>query len=191
VTWTVTNTGLYTASGSWTDQFFLDPVSGGTNGPSLASLAINQPTDAGTTSGSCPCLSVPTPSNSQAWDTLAFNGSLAPGESYTRTELLSLPSQTGQYQVRVVTDPDQTIDELSTTNNTCFSCQPLSVQAAYHATVSTTAQTVPTGTPIPLIWHRHADRQRSAGSQCSRRCAYPGQWDTAYPDRDDRRQREL
>ena len=109
VTWTVTNTGLYAANGSWNDEIFLDPI--GLTGPSLATLAINTtPSTSGTTtsSGTCPCLNVPTPTSDTPWGTVGFTGTLAPGQSYTRTETISLPSVTGQYNVRVVTNPDQT-----------------------------------------------------------------------------------
>ena len=52
--------------------------------------------------------------------------------------------------MRVVTDSDQSVQELSFSNNTGVAAQPLNDQAAYTATVTPSATTVSTGTPIVL-----------------------------------------
>ncbi len=85
-------------------------------------------------------------------DTVAYaGGTLAPGASYTQSDTVSLPTNVGQYVVRVVTDPDQFVQELSFDDNAATATAPLSVAADYHATVTTSVTApVPNGTPIPL-----------------------------------------
>jgi RHS repeat-associated protein len=82
--------------------------------------------------------------------TVPFTGTVNAGQSYTQTATLSFPATVGQYIVRVVTDASQSVEELSFTNNTGTSAQPLADQASYTATVSTPVTTVSNGTPIPL-----------------------------------------
>jgi CARDB/Carboxypeptidase regulatory-like domain len=119
VSWTVTNNGLYAASGAWTDEVYLNQVGG--------------------------------PQSTTPADTITFTGTLHPGQSYTQTDsTLHVPSTLGQYTVRVVTDAGQSEEELSFSNNTGTSAQPLNDQPLIQATVSTTVTTVPNGTPIPL-----------------------------------------
>ena len=117
ISWTITNSGKYPASGSWLDEVFLDPVGG--------------------------------PQSSTPADTIAYNGVVNAGQSYTRTDSLQFPATVGQYVVRVVTDSNQNIQELSFANNSGVS-PTINDQATYHATVSTTVTTVPNGTPVPL-----------------------------------------
>ena len=118
LSWTVTNTGRYTASGSWLNQVFLDPVGG-----SLSTTPV---------------------------DTVPFSGTVNAGQSYTQADTLVLPATVGQYNVRIVTDSNQFVQELSFANNTGTTAQPLNVEASYSVTVATTASVVSTGTSIPL-----------------------------------------
>jgi len=116
ISWTVTNTGQYPASGSWLDRVYLDPVGG--------------------------------PQSTTPADTVPFNGTVNAGQSYTQTDTLTFPSTVGQYTVRVVTDANQFVQELSFFNNTGTSAQPLDDQAAYQVTLAASATTVSNGTPI-------------------------------------------
>ena len=118
ISWTVTNSGEYPASGSWLDQVYLDPV----GGPQSATPA----------------------------DTVAFDGTVNAGRSYVQTDTLPSPSTVGQYIVRIVTDSGQSVQELSFANNTGVAAQPLNDQAAYSVTVSPSATTVSSGTPVVL-----------------------------------------
>ena len=70
-------------------------------------------------------------------------------QSYTQTDTLQFPSRVGQYAVRVVTDSNQKVQELSFANNSGTS-SPVNDQALYHATIATSVTTVTNGTPIPL-----------------------------------------
>ena len=86
VSWTVLNNGLFPASGTWTDDIYLDPI-GGAQGGGLI-------------------------------DSVEFNGEVDAGQSYTQTDTITLPTDVGQYNVRVVADADQQLQELSFGNNT-------------------------------------------------------------------------
>ena len=83
-------------------------------------------------------------------DKIAFDGNLGPAASYTQSATLTAPSISGEYIVRVVTDQDQFVEELSFSNNSGAASQSLAVIPPYHATVLTNATTVPNGTPIHL-----------------------------------------
>ncbi len=82
-------------------------------------------------------------------DSIAFNGVVSPGQSYTQTDSLPFPSTVGQYVIRVVTDSNQNVQELSFANNSSVG-GTINDQALYHATVNTAVTTVPNGTAIPL-----------------------------------------
>ena len=58
------------------------------------------------------------PQSTTPADTVPFTGTVDAGQSYTQTETLTFPSTVGQYIVRVVTDADQNVQELSFANNT-------------------------------------------------------------------------
>jgi hypothetical protein len=85
-------------------------------------------------------------------DTVTFTGgSLSPGQIYTQTDSITLPSAIGQYNVRIVADADEDLEELSFNNNSATSAQPVNDQAPYSATVSTSISApVSNGTAIPL-----------------------------------------
>ena len=139
VSWTVLNSGLYAADGSWTDDVYLDPLNGAQGGGLM--------------------------------DTVAYSGDLGAGQSYTQTASITLPEDIGKYNVRVVADAAQQLQELSYSNNTCTSAQPVSDEAPYTVSVSTTI-TVPVsnGTPIPLRGTAISNRDRSARRACTGRC---------------------
>ncbi len=85
--------------------------------------------------------------------TVGYSGTgLAPGADYTASATIALPANLGQYDVRVVADAYQEVEEPSYANNTQTSA--LNLSAPYTATVSTPL-TVPstTDTPIPLSGH--------------------------------------
>ena len=94
-------------------------------------------------------------------DTVPFTGTLNAGQTYTQTDTLLAPAAVGQYVVRIVADADQSVQELSFSNNTFTRLQPVTVQAAYQVTVQTTATTVPNGTPIVLTGVRDDVKQRA------------------------------
>ena len=48
---------------------------------------------------------------------LQLDGSIL-GQTYTQNDTITLPTDVGQYLLRIVTDPDQSIQELSYGNNT-------------------------------------------------------------------------
>ncbi len=118
VSWTVTNTGQYSASGSWVDQIYLDPVSG--------------------------------PQSTTPAASVTFTGVVDPGRHYTQTDTIASPSTVGPYDVAVVTDSGQSIQELNYSNNTGVATQTYDDQAAYTATVTPSATVVPPGTPVVL-----------------------------------------
>ena len=85
---------------------------------------------------------------------LAYNGSVDTGGSYSQSRSISLPSVTGQYYILVVTDVYQTLPEALETNNWAASQGPMEIQVPYHATVETDTDHAPNGTSIPI--HGHA-----------------------------------
>ena len=91
------------------------------------------------------------PQSSSPVATVTFTGTVNAAQSYLQTATLSFPSTVGQYIARVVTNTDQSVEELSFSNNTGTSAQPMNDQASYSATVSTNVITVSNGTPIPLF----------------------------------------
>jgi YD repeat-containing protein len=90
------------------------------------------------------------PQSATPADSVTFTGTVDAGQSYTQTDTISSPSTVGQYIVRIVTDSGQSLQELSFTNNSGVAPQPLNDQAAYGVTVSPSATTVSTGTPVIL-----------------------------------------
>ena len=83
-------------------------------------------------------------------DSVTFTGTVNAGQSYTQGDTISSPSTIDRYVVRVVTDPGQNVQELSFSNNTGVAASPLNDQAAYSVTVSPSATTVSSGTPVVL-----------------------------------------
>ena len=90
------------------------------------------------------------PQSTTPADSVTFTGTVNAGQSYTQTDTIPSPSTVGQYIVRVVTDSGQSVQELSFSNNTGVAAQPFNDQAAYTATVSPSATTVSSGTPVVL-----------------------------------------
>jgi hypothetical protein len=77
-----------------------------------------------------------------------FSGTLDAGAGFDRTESVRAPREAGSYWLLVVTDATQVVEEMVETNNTALFAQPLTVTAAYGATVQTAAEQVPANTPI-------------------------------------------
>ncbi len=90
------------------------------------------------------------PQSTTPVDSVTFTGSVNPGQSYTQTATIPSPTAVGQYFVRVVTDTEPSVEELSFTNNTGVAGQPYNDQAAYTATVTPSASVVSAGTPVVL-----------------------------------------
>lgn len=79
---------------------------------------------------------------------VTFNGSIAVGQSYTRTQSVLLPSQPGNYFIIVETDAALAVVEGSERNNA--RATPLTIAPAYRAVVQTDVTVAPNGTAIPL-----------------------------------------
>ncbi len=91
ITYTVTNQGTATAVGPWQDAVYI------TNQPTggvLTPLTIDQP---GATT-----------------NTIDFNGTMQPGQSYSRTLTVFAPEETGNYWIVVQTDSDNLLTEATT-----------------------------------------------------------------------------
>jgi hypothetical protein len=79
-----------------------------------------------------------------------FPGNLAAGVGFTRQETVRAPREAGTYYLLVMTDIANVIPEVLESNNTTFFAQPIVVEAAYSATVSTSVEVAPANTPIPF-----------------------------------------
>ncbi len=80
----------------------------------------------------------------------AFNGALPVGAQFGQTLPIRLPQAAGDYWIVVVTDATDGVVELLEDNNVRISTSPIRVAPAYTATVSTTLESAPSGTPVPL-----------------------------------------
>ena len=92
-----------------------------------------------------------------------FNGSLAIGQTYTRTQSVLLPSSPGNFYILLVTDADGTVTEGSERNNVTVSALPLTIVPAYRAAVQTDVQVAANGTPIPIRGHVYNTADGSPG----------------------------
>ncbi|MCY2986427.1 MAG: FG-GAP-like repeat-containing protein [Planctomycetota bacterium] len=81
---------------------------------------------------------------------VAFNGSLAIGQTYAQTRRVVLPTTPGQYRVIVVSDALDTLAESSEQNNWSVAANPLLVAPPYRASVETDVEVAPNGTAVPL-----------------------------------------
>ncbi len=79
-----------------------------------------------------------------------FNGTLQPGQSYTRTLTFFAPEQTGDYWIAVQTDSDDVVNVAEEADGTAVSAQPLNVLPSYTATVTAGVDVVAAGTAVPL-----------------------------------------
>ncbi len=93
----------------------------------------------------------PLPGGDTLLATVNFNGSLAVGQTYTRTQSVLLPSQPGNCWILVVTDEANAVTEGSERNNVL--AVPLTIVPAYRATVSTEVDVAANGTAIPIQGH--------------------------------------
>ncbi len=79
-----------------------------------------------------------------------FNGALPAGLQFGQSFSVQMPNVPGDYWVIVQTDASNSVAEVLENNNTGFSAAPIHVTAAYNAVVSTTLQTAPANTPVPM-----------------------------------------
>ncbi len=124
-TYTVANTGIISASGSWKDQVYLSADN---------KLDVND-----ILLGEFGLGSTENPAN------------LLPGTSYDRTVAYFAPRTPGQYYLIGVTDTGNTVNEgvsIGETNNTTIT--PLTITPAYRATVSSDTDTTVAGNPVTL-----------------------------------------
>lgn len=84
-------------------------------------------------------------------DQFTFNGALAPGQYFENADSFFAPILPGSYYVVVVTDAGGVIPELDRSVSTRASSVPVTVQAAYSATVRAGLHEAVAGTPIPLL----------------------------------------
>ncbi len=89
-------------------------------------------------------------SNGLPVETVAFEGTLQIGQSYSRTANVSVPELPGQYYLMVQVDPNDAIAESLESNNIAFSGVAISIAAPYSATVTAAIDSAPVGTSIPL-----------------------------------------
>ncbi len=94
----------------------------------------------------------------------AFNGSLPVGAQFSQTLPIRLPQASGEYWIVVVTDAGDGVVELLEDNNVRVSTTPIRVAPAYTATVSTTLEAAPSGTPVPLTGQAVRPGGQAAGS---------------------------
>ncbi|MEQ9621877.1 Ig-like domain-containing protein [Coleofasciculus chthonoplastes] len=114
VSWTLTNQGDGTASGTWTDQVFLSD-----------NLTVG---------------------NDQFLDSFTFTGTLAPGESITRTQIVTAPIDfAGDHYFVVDTDTNNQIFEFTEdNNNNAIADQAISIELSPTPNLQVTSVTAPT-----------------------------------------------
>ncbi|MEQ9484082.1 Ig-like domain-containing protein [Coleofasciculus sp. F4-SAH-05] len=114
VSWTLTNQGDGTASGTWTDQVFLSD-----------NLTVG---------------------NDQFLDSFTFTGTLAPGESITRTQIVTAPIDlAGDHYFVVDTDTNNQIFEFTEdNNNSAIDDQAISLELSPTPNLQVTSVTAPT-----------------------------------------------
>ncbi|EDX71711.1 type I secretion target GGXGXDXXX repeat protein domain protein [Coleofasciculus chthonoplastes PCC 7420] len=114
VSWTLTNQGDGTASGTWTDQVFLSD-----------NLTVG---------------------NDQFLDSFTFTGTLAPGASITRTQIVTAPIDlAGDHYFVVNTDTNNQIFEFTEdNNNSAIADQVISLELFPTANLQVTSVTAPT-----------------------------------------------
>ncbi|MBA3481096.1 MAG: hypothetical protein H0T51_04690, partial [Pirellulales bacterium] len=127
VSWTVINTGVVPATGSWVDRLYL-------------SLDDQLADDV-------------------VLGTERFTGTVAVGQSYTRTRAFELPANVGKYYVLAVADGPSSggsslvssgfLAEGSETNNSAGSAL-VDIAPAYRAVVQTSVEVSPLGASVPL-----------------------------------------
>ncbi|MFP5275442.1 CARDB domain-containing protein, partial [Coleofasciculus sp.] len=114
VSWTLTNQGDGTASGTWIDQVFLSD-----------NLTVG---------------------NDQFLDSFTFTGTLAPGESTTRTQVVTAPIDlAGDHYFVVNTDTNNQIFEFTEdNNNSAIADQAISLELSPTPNLQVTSVTTPT-----------------------------------------------
>ncbi len=92
----------------------------------------------------------PAPGNDILLAQSSFTTSLNSGAWLERSESVRAPREAGTYWVLVTADASGAVDEILETNNTVIAAEPITVGAAYTASVQTSVTRVPANTPIPL-----------------------------------------
>lgn len=95
----------------------------------------------------------PLPGGDTLMGEYTFSGALPSGSQFGQTFAVRLPQSAGEYWVIAETDVNNVIGEILEDNNTRVSVTPIQVNAAYNATVSTTLESAPAGTPVPMMGH--------------------------------------
>lgn len=77
-----------------------------------------------------------------------FEGGLPVGVAIGRNETFRTPIRSGDFWLLVQADAEGVIDELVETNNLGISAFPITLEAAYNATVATDTTSAPAGSPV-------------------------------------------
>jgi len=81
---------------------------------------------------------------------VSHTGPLAVGAGYTVARQIVLPNIAGRYWIVVETDGTGSVEEGSERNNAAVWRTPIDVSPSYVATVQTTLEAAPNGTPVPI-----------------------------------------
>jgi hypothetical protein len=95
----------------------------------------------------------PLPGDDLSLGEFTFNGPLPSGVEIGQTFLLRMPQAAGEYWVIVETDVLNAVTEVLEDNNRRIFAVPIQVSPAYDAIVSTTVESAPSGTPVPMTGH--------------------------------------
>ncbi len=91
-----------------------------------------------------------------------FPGTMPPGLYFSQTLPVLAPSTAGKYWIVVSTDVGDVIPEVLENNNTTVSIAPVTVTAAYGATIHADLHNAVAGTPVPM--HGHATNNFGASA---------------------------
>ncbi len=89
-----------------------------------------------------------------------FTGTMPPGLFFSQTLSVLTPSAAGQYWIIASTDVGEVVAEVLEDNNTTVASSPITVVAAYGATIQADLESAPAGTPVPM--HGHATNSLGA-----------------------------
>ncbi len=124
-------------------------------------------------------------------DSVTFTGTLDAGQSYTQTDTIPSPTTVGAYVVRVVTDPGQSVQELTYSDNSGVSAASYNDQPAYVATVTPSARGRLRRHAGRSIGRRNADERRYASGRRPGECRNPARRHDAHAHGHHRRERKL
>ncbi|MEM6470296.1 MAG: Ig-like domain-containing protein [Planctomycetota bacterium] len=80
----------------------------------------------------------------------SYDGPLGLGQSYERSAPIRMPNEAGEYWVVIETDVANTVQEGLESNNVRISAEPIVVELAYSASVSTDVEIAPADTSVAL-----------------------------------------